>query len=171
MDVERPDDIIIEHRSSRRRRGRARPRFTLNLTAMIDVTFLLLVYFMVATQFKLGEEVYRLDLPERQSSRQQLDPFELDEEPLRVRVATTGYGSRAYRVRVDGPYDQPDTFTDLHDFLRHRQIRAGAPGGIFATDHPIIIEPTRTTKWQHAMEAFNAAARARYTNITFGRPG
>lgn len=157
--------------ASRRSRDRQRPRIALNLTAMIDVTFLLLVYFMTATQFKLGEEVYRLDLPERGAAFQQSDPFELDEEPLRIFVATIGQGLRSYSLRVEGPYRQPRTFEDLHDFLRQRRIDELAPGGLFEPDHPIIIQPTRTAAWQHAMAAFNAAARARFTNVTLGRPG
>jgi biopolymer transport protein ExbD len=156
--------------SPRRRRGRAHPRIALNLTAMIDVTFLLLVYFMAATQFRMGEEVYRLDLPERGAAQQQRDPFELDAEPLRIRVATVGGGLRAYQLRVEGPYRQPRTFGELHDFLARRRIDASSGRGLFEPDHPIIIQPTRTTTWQHAMAAFNAAARARFTNVTFGRP-
>ena len=156
--------------SPRRRRARAHPRIALNLTAMIDVTFLLLVYFMTATQFKVGEEVYRLDLPERGAARQQRDPFELDAEPLRIRVATVGAGLRAYQLRVEGPYRQPRTFEELHDFLARRRIDASSTGGLFEADHPIVIEPTRTTAWQHAMAAFNAAARARFTNVIFARP-
>jgi hypothetical protein len=46
----------------------------------------------------------------------------------------------------------------------------GVVGGMFEADHPIIIEPTATTRWEHAMEAFNAAVRARYTNVTFAPP-
>ncbi|MCH2149151.1 MAG: biopolymer transporter ExbD, partial [Phycisphaerales bacterium] len=64
-----------------RRRDRSAPSIGLNLTSMIDVVFLLLVYFLVATDFKQSEEIYRLDLPERREGMA-LDPFELDDEPL-----------------------------------------------------------------------------------------
>ena len=37
-------------------------------------------------------------------------------------------------------------------------------------EHPIIIEPARTAKWEHAVRAFNAAALARYTNVQFAKP-
>jgi biopolymer transport protein ExbD len=151
----------------RRRRERTRPRIALHLTAMIDVVFLLLVYFMVATEFKVGEEIYRLDLPERVTAQRELDPFDLDEMPLRILVATTGFGLDTYTLRLEGPYEQPRTFEDLYDFLRNRQVSEFTRTGLFEPDHPIVIEPTRTTKWQHVVEAFNAAARARYTNVTF----
>ncbi len=165
------DEDVIEHVTARQRHGRSRPRIALNLTAMIDVTFLLLVYFMVATQFRLGEEVYQLDLPQRQTSQQQRDPFELDEEPLRVRIATTGVGLDRYTVRLDGPYRQPRSFAELFEFLDERRVDENSTGGLFEPEHPIIIEPTRTTKWQHALEAFNAAARAQYKNVTLGKAG
>ena len=72
-----------------RRRRRAATQIGLNLTSMIDVVFLLLVYFMVATDFKKAEEVYRLDLPERVEGVS-ADPFELDDEPLRIIVRSSG---------------------------------------------------------------------------------
>ncbi len=164
------DEQLIEHRSIRQRRGRQRSPISLNLVAMIDVVFLLLIYFMTATEFKLGEEIYRLDLPQRLPSAQVLDPFELDEDPLRISVSTTGLDEDNYRIQLSGPYPQPRTFEELFEFLEQRRISLHAPGGLFAPDHPIIVEPTRTTRWEHAMEAFNAAARARYTNLTFAKP-
>ncbi len=139
-------------------------RLSLNLTAMIDVVFLLLIYFMVATEFKLGEEIYRLDLPRRSL---QADPFELPRDPLRIAVASTGSGA-GYLIRVEGAAAQPANFQELFVFLARNQRSAAAVGGLFDPDHPIIIEPGAATRWEHAVEAFNAAVRARYTNVKFG---
>ena len=149
----------------RRRPHRDRPAIALNLTAMIDVTFLLLVYFIVATEFKVGEEVYRLDLPERLPAAQQLDPFELDEEPLRIQVLTINAKLDSYRLRLEAAYESPRTFDELYEFLRARRREE-----LYAADHPIIIEPSPYTVWQHALGAFDAAARAKYTNVTLGKP-
>lgn len=176
---DRADDpsSVIPHRRLRDRRedesGRRGPRIGLNVTAMIDVVFLLLVYFMAATNFRLGEEVYRLDLPERGAAAA-ADPFELDDEPLVIRVATTDAAAPAmmhgYSIRVDGPYDQPESFRGLHQFLQRRQFSEASFEGLFAADHPIVIEPTHQTRWEHAIDAFNAAARAGYTNVTLVAP-
>jgi hypothetical protein len=38
---------------------------------------------------------------------------------------------------------------------------------MYEPDHPIIIEPSSRTRWEHVVDALNAAARARYTNVTF----
>jgi biopolymer transport protein ExbD len=143
---------------------RSKARIGLNLTAMIDVVFLLLIYFMAATEFKLGEEIYRLDLPQRGVPA---DPFALPREPLRIVLSSTG---PRCRIRLAGPYPQPASFDELFGFLRENRRAAGVVGGLFEADHPIIIEPTGTTRWEHAMEAFNAAVRARYSNVGFAPP-
>ncbi|MHC5002632.1 MAG: ExbD/TolR family protein [Planctomycetota bacterium] len=150
---------------------RGHARLTLNLTAMIDVVFLLMIYFLVATEFKSDEEVYRLDLPARSPSTQTSDPFDLDQEPLRIVVTSTGDATTAYRLRVDGPYPQPATFEELRRFLDQRRIGPGSPAGLFEVDHPILVAPGPTTRWEHAIEAFNAVARARYENITLAPAG
>lgn len=151
------------------RRRKPRPmRLKINVTSLIDVTFLLLVYFMIATSFTASEEAYRTDIPNRAGAGAG-DPFKLDQEPLRITVTSTGLAPDMYRLRIEGPYAQPATFDDLYDFLSSRQVRPDTTGGLFERDHPIIIQPARTSRWEHAMEAFNAAARARYTNVTFAK--
>src|SRR5690606_24093519 len=134
---------VIEHRSSRLRHGRRSSRMTLNLTAMIDVTFLLLVYFLVATEFKVGEAVYQLDLPPRLQADAQRDPFQLDEQPLRINVSSTPTGATGYRLAIEGPFPQPATFEELFAFLRDQQIRPDSARGLFESEHPIIIVPAR----------------------------
>lgn len=165
--------IFEEHDYSRprMRRSRAKPRLNVNLTSLIDVTFLLLIYFMVATSMSMGEEAYRMDLPDRSAAGAQGDPFSLDQEPLRIVVSSSGREFVDYHLQLDGPYPQPATFDDLFAFLRKSQINDTNAGSVmlFAPDHPIVIQPQRSTRWEHAIEAFNAAARARYNNITFGK--
>ena len=146
------------------RTSRRPARIGFNLTAMIDVVFLLLVYFMCTTQFKRSEELYRLDLPQR---GRQANPFQLPQEPLRISVASAG---RGYTLRLSGANARPATFEDLYVFLDENRITESAPGGLYEADYPIIIEPGATTRWEHTMDAFNAAARARYTNINFAQP-
>lgn len=164
------DASMVEHHSARARRTRPMARVSLNLTPMIDVVFQLLIYFLLATKFTLGEEIYRMDLPQRQPATSHRDPFQLDREPLRIEVTSIGVGPGDYAVRLDGPYKQPASFDDLYNFLLERQISEGSFGGLFEPDHPMIIVASGTTRWEHVMEAFNAAARARYNNIMFSGP-
>lgn len=161
----RQPDQLPQHRTRRV----PQQRMGLNVTAMIDVVFLLLIYFLAVTNFKLGEEVYRLDLPQR-GHAEEVDPFQLDEEPLRIAVSSTGIPAQPYRLQIEGPYEQPENFRLLHDFLLSRKLTPETPSGLFTPDHPIIIVPDTTTRWEHVIETFNAAARAEFTNVTFAEP-
>jgi biopolymer transport protein ExbD len=167
----RSPDEVIAHKRVRQRHGRHKARIGLNITAMIDVVFLLLIFFMVATNFKLGEEIFRMDLPERGQASQP-DPFQIDQEPLRIVVVSTGGESSAYRIQLNGAISYTcSSFDDLTEFLRQRRIARGRPGGLFASDHPVLIEPTTSARWEHAVGAFNAALLAEYTNISFRSAG
>lgn len=149
-----------------KRKPRSRTRIGLNLTAMIDVVFLLLVYFMVATDFTKGEEVYKLDLPARQGAIAP-DPFDLDELPLIVMVRSTGSGPGDLVIELKGPYpDIPDPQA-LAQLLRERKISTANPHGLFKSDHPILIDPLPQARWDHVIEVFNAPVLAGYTNISF----
>ncbi len=125
---------------------------------------------MAATEFKLGEEIYRLDLPQRGAAA---DPFELPRDPLRILITSTTTGDSALidLPGIPGEDASPKSFDMLYRFLQENQRTPTTVGGLFEADHPIIVEPTGSSRWEHAMEAFNAAARARYTNVTFAPPG
>ncbi len=150
---------------SKARRGR--PSLSLNLTPMIDVVFQLLIYFLVSTNFARGEQVYRVDLPSRSDGA--ADPFALDDEPLRIELVPAGGDpSRGMvAIRLEGPWPQPATFEDLYQFLRSRLLDARQPDGLFAADHPIVVSPAPSVRWDRTVDAFNAAVRAGYTNVSF----
>ncbi len=65
-------------------RPRRRDEIELNLTPLIDVVFLLLIFFMVATTFK-HEAQLRVDLPEASS-----EPTEVPKEILEITINVAG---------------------------------------------------------------------------------
>jgi biopolymer transport protein ExbD len=138
----------------------------LNLTSMIDVVFLLLIYFMVATEFKTAEESFPMDLPER--DRRQT--FTLDTEPLIIHVESVGERLPDIRIRLDGPWDSLVSVDELFLFLQTNKVGTFGSSGLFAESHPILIKPANDTRWDHTVAIYNAAARAKYTNITFDEP-
>lgn len=87
--------------------------FTLNLTSMTDIVFLMLVFFMLATTYVDPERVLAVDLPAASSSDGRppkelviqvledgsmvLDGVILDRDELRARLAQTG------RIAPDTP--------------------------------------------------------------------
>jgi len=139
-----------------------------NLTPMIDVVFQLLIYFLLATNFALGEQVFRLDLPDRGSGESEVDPFQLQEEPLRIKVASGSDGGNSIELSIQGPYPQPKSLAGLEEFLVGN--RAGSGRGYFLEDHPVHIVPTPTTRWEHVVDVFNVVVRAGYTKVQFATP-
>ena len=132
-------------------------RTEFNLTSMIDVVFQLLIYFIVGTTFAMGEQSYRMDLPEREGSAE-VDPLELDEEPIIVQVLGGG------RIRIAGPWNSPVHVAGLTAFLESQRSDRG---GIIELDAPIRIKPRSQVSWQDAVEAFNAAVAAGYQTVGF----
>ncbi|MAJ46505.1 MAG: hypothetical protein CBC35_04265 [Planctomycetes bacterium TMED75] len=154
--------------SSRRDRAIAKRRIGVNLTPMIDVVFQLLIYFLLATNFALGEQVFRLDLPDRGGSQQTVDPFEVVEEPLRILVESSSSDENGLRIRIDGPYPQPESLEQLERFLTENRAEAGI--GYFLEDHPVDIVPNESTHWGHVVDVFNATVRAGYLKVRFSEP-
>ena len=138
----------------------------LNLTSMIDVVFLLLIYFMVATEFKTAEESFPMDVPMRQHGQ----TVTLDNEPLIILVESAGAESGDVRVRLEGPWDPIASLAELSSFLRSNKASGFGRHGLFAETHPILVRPTKNTRWEHAIAAYNVVVNAAYTNISLDEP-
>lgn len=138
----------------------------LNLTAMIDVVFLLLIYFMAATEFRTAEESFPMDLPMREHGQSLM----LDRKPLVVLVESVGQREHDVRLRLEGPWDPIPSIDAFSRFLRSNMADGFGSGGLFTQSHPILIKPTPQTRWDHTLAIYNAAARATYTNITLDEP-
>ena len=142
-----------------------RASVSLNLTSMIDVVFQLLIYFLLGTNFVIGEQSYRMDLPER-TGNAPVNSLELDEDPLFIEVRHRDTGEAA--VYVPGPWSSPRTVSNLREFLFSRRIDQG---GLYEINHPIKVKPMSGATWEDAVEAFNAAFGAGYENIGFTQGG
>ncbi|MBC8310084.1 MAG: biopolymer transporter ExbD [Phycisphaerales bacterium] len=138
----------------------------LNLTSMIDVVFLLLVYFMVATEFKTAEESFPMDVPIRNHGQ----TLALDNEPLVILVESSGVGEKEIRLRLEGPWDPISSLNALSTFLRSNKAGGFGNSGLFTENHPIRIKPTSDTRWEHAIATYNIVVGANYTNISLDEP-
>ena len=133
----------------------------LNLAPMIDVTFLLLIFFLVTTTFKRAEGVFASHLPKTAGRPAAALPI----SPIVVRISPAAGGDPAgddYRIRIDNFTRAPQTFEVLARFLVDIQ---GNPG--FDRKTPVVIFPAPQVRWDHVVNCWNAAVRARCQNITF----
>ena len=143
-----------------RRMRRSRPplRIALNLAPMIDVTFLLLIFFLVTTTFKRPEGIFAAQMP-RDAGRP-VAPLPIS--PIIVRVSQPDPSFDAYTIRIDNSTRHPNTFNELAGFLINLQANPG-----FDRQTPVVIFPQPNVRWDHVVNCWNAAVRAKCANITF----
>lgn len=138
----------------------------LNLTAMIDVVFLLLVYFIVTVNFAADEGVLTGAIP-RQTGESQAR--ELPKRPIRLLL--TAAGETGCAVRISGQAQVTGDFNAIATLLAESQwAPERGRKGMFKPDHPVLVESAQTVRWQHVVNAFNAAVRAGFSNVSFAPP-
>lgn len=163
-----PDRHIVHHTSVRKRRGVLDNNMQLNLTAMIDVIFLLLIYFVISANFAVGEGVIVAKLPTG-SGPTKADPFAAPKQNLKIYLRSAGGLATDCRIEVDGAGSETLTFVTLQNLLRRLQKGADNPNpeALFKFDDPVLITPDNEVRWQHVVNAFNAALAARYHDVRF----
>jgi len=150
-----------------RRRRRTPPHasvsvMSLNLAPMIDLTFLLLIYFLLTTVFQRAEGVLGANLPRDRGRPAVALPI----SPIVVRVAGTGPSVSDFALRIDDFAAQPASFSELSAFLVDIRRNEG-----FDEDTPVVIVAGADTPWELVVECWNAAVRARCRSIAFGGEG
>ncbi len=126
----------------------------INLTPLIDVVFLLLIFFMVSTTFS-KESQLRIRLPE--SSEQA--PTEREIEFLEIEISSKGV------FAIKGPDDTKprELINTTRDTLR--RALAEAAGG--KTGLVTLIRADRRTPHEAVIQAMDMAGRLGFTDITF----
>jgi biopolymer transport protein ExbD len=151
-------------RREKRHRALSPSTFRLNLTPMIDVIFLLLVYFVITANFAVGEGVLTAHLPVGAS--QPSDISKPPQQPLTIVIGSSGVSAAS--ISVEGR--RVETFTQLRALLEDLQYDPELMrDGVYTPDNPVIIQPDGEVRWQHVVNAFNAAITERYSNVSFAR--
>jgi len=166
--VEQTETVHHESTASKRKRpGGVRQ---LNLTSMLDVTFQLLIFFILTANFAVDEGVLPADLPAG-TPPVPTESTPPPDEPITIVLNAVGEDGASIWVQnaksiPDGDYQE--LFMTLNGW---RFDPAENPGGLYKDDNPIIIKPSPAVKWNHVVSAFNAVIRARYTNVSFAQAG
>lgn len=126
----------------------------INLTPLIDVVFLLLIFFMVSTTFSKESEL-RIQLPESSD-----EPIQERRNPvLEVEISKDGM------YAVKGPDD--DSAQQLLGTDRQVLYRALAAAGGNRSDLVTVIRADRQTPHESVVRAMDIARRLGHTDITF----
>src|SRR5687767_13536252 len=137
----------------------------LNVVAMLDVCFNLLIFFIATVSFSVGEGVLPAELPVGQGGV--ASDTDAPKTPIKIMMRNLGGDHVAIEIENGGTVD---TFADLYMTLAGLQRNASNPNGIYPDDSPVIIQPDATVAWDAVVNAFNQAVRAKYTNVNFAQP-
>lgn len=134
--------------------GASRTRMQPPLTPMIDVTFQLLLFFLLATTFRQAEGQISAALPQR-SGTGGLDQTIV--RPIRVAILPTAQGGAAFFLD-DAPAPLADAAALHCQLVALRQA--------YGSDEvPVAIQPRWDVPWQYVVEADNQAHRAGFKGI------
>lgn len=127
------------------------------MTAMIDVVFQLLIFFMLATSFKALEGRLDATLPRSGAvEAPQLSEREMDLEMITIKLENVG--GMAKIVLNDAPCE---TFRELAGRLL--QLRK-------LVSVPVVIDAKPDVKFQHVITALNVCAWANIEDVSFAAP-
>jgi biopolymer transport protein ExbD len=153
-----------EHLKRKRRKAPDTRVSPLNIVPFLDMSFTLLLFLCLATSFSLGEGVLTANLPIGTKGEEGTGEEKLTELPLTIQLESAG--DNAYRLSIQGFHESPADFAGLADQLKKLQT---ANGGPYADTTQVVIKPTADVRWDHVVNAFNAAVKARYKNIAFSQ--
>ncbi|MBN1554127.1 MAG: biopolymer transporter ExbD [Phycisphaerae bacterium] len=143
--------------SERKQRGRGETKMQPPLTPMIDVTFQLLLYFLLTSTFKPFEGQIPGSLPEKGLSAAAAEP----RPPIRIVLRPRGANREYVTYEVDN-LTAVERQEELYNMLLARQQSESV-----TVETPVQIRPWSNVRWKHVVGAFNAAVRAKYQNIGF----
>ncbi len=143
----------------------ARARLPVAIAPMIDVVFLLLVYFLLTTGFTSQERLLRTEGAPLEDAVQTSDRLVLDTEPIVVRLDRVDAQTR---LSLTGGLAQPIDVRGLEAILHDAMIAPDRPQGLFAESHPVRIAPGHDVPWNDVVAAFNAVVGAGYRSVAFG---
>ncbi len=114
---------------------RSRVTGSLSLTPLIDVIFLLLIFFIVATNFSPEESEIDIELP----SASQAMPLTSQPAELVINIDDRG------NYYVDGKFRQPE---EVEKILRSSQVNN-------PTNQAVVIRADKGADWEYVSTAFD----------------
>ena len=135
-----------------------------DLTPMIDVTFLLLIYFMVTTMLKQPESELSIQLPGKPKSSD-VTPMEM----LNVKIGDDGEVYLNGSEIEDGlELEMPDLVANLktQKGMRDQLINSGAKT-LEEAELKVQIESSGIAEHQAAISVLNACSEAGVNKVTF----
>jgi len=133
-----------------------RRRRRLGLTPMIDVIFLLLIYFVITANFTIDEGTLLATMPGNSAENRPEDDLD---PPTNIDLTSADDGV-TYSIVVNG--QRIENATALAGYMTNRVATAQ-----MAKDDIVQIKPQGVVRWQHVVNVFNACVSAELENVGF----
>ena len=140
--------------------GRRRT-FTLRMAPMIDMIFLLLIFFLVAAKWRPEEDFLPFRLPAVQAQEHRIGK----PEPLMIYISATRTGCEVQIGRLHTVQIENETIEADLAVLMEKIKKSLLAQKRFATD-PIEIVCGAEVKWEHLAKIYNVFSGAGLTDIT-----
>ena len=124
----------------------------LQIAPMVDVVFVLLLFFMASAGTKIVEKELSLNLPSPNWTRS--TPI----TPIVIELSSDG------QIRMN---DRPFGSSEDRSLLPLREWLRGTLTE-FGKKNPVIIRPSPDARQERIIDVLNACAAARVVNVTFG---
>jgi len=151
-------DETVHYVSAREKRERPKSKMQPPLTPMIDVTFQLLLFFLLTFTFREAEGQIPGSLPEEGtggiSAQQQL------ERPVTITLRPAGRFRESVIYEISDLSVSPQNAADLYQQLAARAKQVGL-------EVPVVIKPNGNVRWEYVVDAFNQAIAVKFKNIGF----
>ncbi|MEN6664465.1 MAG: biopolymer transporter ExbD [Phycisphaerae bacterium] len=132
------------------------------MTPMIDVTFQLIIFFLIGFQMRETEGLIPSSLPaEGIGSVDQQNIF----KTVFVRVRPQGEEKDQAVYQIEQTLIET---TDSEELKRHLEAQRSSQG---SDKVPVVIRAEGDVQWEFVVEAFNAAVRAGLKNVAFAPSG
>jgi biopolymer transport protein ExbD len=134
------------------RHGESVDKIDLQMTPMIDIVFLLNIFFLCTFKIVLPEGDFNIHMPSAAAARA-VEPSET--LPLTLRI-TAGPDGQLAELQLAGRSfgHGPDAFAKLHQYIRSLVNDAGGPGT--ANDQEIELDCDYDLRYEYVMRAITA---------------
>ena len=139
-----------------------RERFSLRMAPMIDIIFLLLIFFLVAAKWRPAESFLPFQLPTAQADSATIGKA----EPLLVYIIATETGCKVRMGRTETIEIQSQSIEENLAALMEKMKNTMIEQKRYTSDPvEIICEPE--VKWEYVSKIYNVFFGAGLTDITF----
>lgn len=152
-------DETIHYEPPRKKRSIPQGSMSPPMTPMIDVTFQLLIFFLLTSTFRKAEGQIPGSLPK--AGEGGVAAVDKLDRPISITIYPRGVDGVSFEIE-----GVQQAVSDPNELYRHLMARQQVVGGN-GTEIPVVIKPRGDVQWRWVTEAFNQSVRAKFKNVGF----